>query len=373
MSRKSGKKKTGLISRIIWLLNIIVAIALLTSYLSSYVDPGITSIFAFLGLAYLILMLTNLLFMLYWLIRGRRKLLLSLIVILIGYQAFIHHVQLLPGREAPEKGTIKLLSFNAQNMAYNNLGIEKEEIRSGISNFIGSQKADIACLQEYAARRGDTSGGFSEMREMTNFKYCYYENYHLQNLRRIDALVILSNFPAFHTNSLTRPGSFHQFGIYADMVILGDTVRIYNLHLASIRFRHEDYQFVEDISKGQAEQGEFRRGSSNILRKLHSAFKTRAEQTKIVQQSLAECSYPAIICGDFNDTPLSYCYHKISDGLEDAYVNAGHGLGNTFSGKLPPIRIDFILYTPNFNAYEFQVHHEALSDHYPISVFLSKR
>ncbi|RLD78170.1 MAG: endonuclease, partial [Bacteroidetes bacterium] len=65
-------------------------------------------------------------------------------------------------------------------------------------------------------------------------------------------------------------------------------------------------------------------------------------------------------------------YHRISEGLNDAFVKAGHGLGNTFSGKLPPIRIDFILYSDDFSAYEFNVHRIDLSDHYPVSVFLSE-
>jgi len=50
MSNGPGKKKIGLISRMIWLVNVIIAITLLAAYLSSYVNPGYTSIFAFLGL-----------------------------------------------------------------------------------------------------------------------------------------------------------------------------------------------------------------------------------------------------------------------------------------------------------------------------------
>ncbi len=371
MSNMPGKKRIGLISRIIWLLNVILAVALLAAYLSSYVDPGTSTIFAFLGLGYLFLMVANLLFMLYWLIRGRKRLLLSLLVLLIGYQPFVHHLQILPGREVPSEGTTKLLSFNVQNMAHSNLGVEETEIRSDIYNFIGSQQADISCIQEFADRSNDFKGVFKEMRTLTHYDYCYYNNYRPQNKNRIYALVILSQFPAINTNTLALPGEQHQFGLYADMVLQGDTVRVYNLHLASIRLRHEDYQFVEDISKGQTEKGEFRRGSSNILRKLHSAYKIRSRQTAVVERSLSDCPYPVIICGDFNDTPLSYCYHRISDGLNDAFVKAGHGLGNTFSGKLPPIRIDFILYSGDFNAYEFKVHRIDLSDHYPVSVFLS--
>ena len=87
--------------------------------------------------------------------------------------------------------------------------------------------------------------------------------------------------------------------------------------------------------------------------------------------SLADCPYPLIMCGDFNDTPLSYAYKKISNDLKDAFVYAGYGLGNTYSGNLPPVRIDFILHSPSFNSHEFKVHGILLSDHYPVSVFIN--
>jgi len=373
MSKRSGKSRMGLISYLIWLLNILFALALLLAYLSSYISPEITTFFAFLGLGYLLLMFANLLFMLFWLIRGKGKLFLSLIVILLGYSSFTRHVQVFPGREAPIENSIKMLSYNVQNMAHSNYGRENVTIRNGIFDFIKSEKADIACMQEFAARSRDISGAYDEMKALTGYKYCYNESYHPEKTHRIDALVILSKFPAIKQGLLSTDNGYDLIGQYVDLMIDDDTIRVYNLHLESIRLQHEDYQFVEDISTGQTEQADIRRGSSNIIRKLHSAYQSRAKQTQIVENSLKDCPYPVIICGDFNDTPLSYCYHKISSGLNDAFEKAGHGLGNTFSGKLPPIRIDFVLYTPVFNAFDFIVHGVDLSDHYPVTVYLKKK
>ncbi len=370
LRRKDGKP--GLIGRILWGINILLALTLLASYLSLYVDPSITTIFAFLGLAYPALLLLNILFLLYWLIRGRRKLLLSLVIILVGYNPLISHIQILPGREAPEQGGMKILSYNVQNMAHSNSGIEKEDVRTAIYSFIGSSQAMLSCLQEFSTRSSDFEGVFEELRQRTHYSYSYFANYNPHRTHRVDALVILSQIPAFSVNPLSVPGETSQFGVYADFSINGDTFRLYNLHLESIRLRHEDYQFVEDISSGQTEKGSISEGSKSILRKLHNAFKTRSKQTRTVINSLEKCPYPCIICGDFNDTPLSYAYHQISKDMKDAFIEAGLGLGNTFSGKLPPIRIDFMLYSPVFRAYDFKVHSVNHSDHYPISVFLSK-
>jgi len=373
MSRRQGKNRFGLISYLIWLLNILFAAALLLSYLSAYINPEITTFFAFLGLGYLILMLANLLFMLFWLIRGKRKLLLSLIVVLLGYSSFTKHVQIFPGREAPTEKGFKILSYNVQNMVHSNLGIEKEENRIRIYDLLEKQKADIICLQEFASRNRDLGDVFLEMKEQTGFAHCYHENYHPGMTSRADGLVMLSHFPAVNRGVLSTSSGYNIFGQYVDLLIEKDTIRVYNLHLKSIRFRHEDYQFIEDISRGQTEQAEIRSSSSNIIRKLQKAFQFRAQQTLVVEDNMKLCPYPVIICGDFNDTPLSFCYRRISSGLEDAFVKAGYGLGNTYAGKLPPIRIDFILYTPVFNAFEFMVHKIDLSDHYPVSVLLNKK
>lgn len=365
---RSRKNKPGLISRIIWVINIMLALSLLVSYLAAYVDPRTTTFFAFLGLAYPFLFFVNVLFLLYWLIKGKIKLLLSVVVILAGFNTLSRHIQLMPGREAPKENTLKVLSYNVQNMAHSNTGVEKQEVRTAIYDLIAGHKADIACVQEFSAR-GSVQKTFDEIKSHTGLPFCYRADYNPKRTHRIDAILILSRYQSFNTNTLALPGDYHNFGIYADIIIGSDTIRIYNLHLESIRFHQDDYQFVEDVTKGQSDEGVFVESSKSIIRKLHTAYKTRARQTSVVSASLKKCPYPVILCGDFNDTPLSYSYHKISSGLEDAFVGAGYGLGNTFSGNLPPIRIDFILHDNQFRPFDFEVHKQNLSDHYPVSVY----
>lgn len=372
MARKSSsKRKSSLISKLFWLINIVCAIGLLAAYMSAYVNPEITSLFGFFGLAYPLILLANILFLLIWLIMGRRKLILSLFVILIGFNPLMRHLQLLPGREAPKDETVvKLLSYNVKNMSNSNMGIVKAEVRDSIEGFISHEAADITCLQEYSEKGGEFSRAFTDLSQATDYPEFHYMNYIPAKNYRIDALVILSKFPILDSGYLAIPGSDHVYGIYADLLMHNDTVRLYNLHLESIRFRDEDYQFVDNVTSGQAEKESFKQGSKSIYTKLSNAFKKRAIQTEVVTKHLSDCPYPVIICGDFNDTPLSYAYHKISSGLEDAFVESGYGLGNTFAGKLPPIRIDFILYSDVFTSYDFNIPDILLSDHYPVSVYL---
>ncbi len=356
-----------------WIINILAAISLLASYFSYYVDPAITTLFAFLGLAYPILLLLNILFVLYWLIRLRRRLLLSVIILAAGFQPLTRYIQLFPGEPAPDEKSVSVLSYNVQNMAHSNDGEEKAGVRNAILDFITSEKADITCIQEFSGMGTGSEGALENLRSLTGYEYCYHADYFARPSGRTYALVILSRFPATGTRALSLPGEDHNFGFYADLLIHGDTIRIYNLHLESIRFQQSDYRFVEEVSKGKAEQGLIGEGSRRITRKLHHAFIKRSRQASVVVSSLSTSPYPVIVCGDFNDTPLSYAYHKISRGLVDAFVQSGRGLGNTFSGKLPPLRIDFILTSPHLTSHDFKVHGIRQSDHYPISAIITVR
>ena len=81
---------------------------------------------------------------------------------------------------------------------------------------------------------------------------------------------------------------------------------------------------------------------------------------------MKNCPYPIIICGDFNDTPLSFSYHTLANELIDSFEKAGRGIGNSHT-KIPFLRIDYILHDSFFKTVKYNKHREALSDHYPIS------
>lgn len=361
-----------MISYILWLINIIFVVLLSGAYLSAYINPESITVFAFLGLAYPFILAVNVLFVIFWLIRGKRKIYLSLLVILLGYNPLMRHVKLFPGGDAAgEPGSIKILSYNVQNMSHSNAGLERAEIKQMILDFVEKENADIACFQEYSEKRSYDEQVFEDLTRVIRYNDSYYINYNPKKGYRTDAIVILTKMPYFNSGTLSLPDDHHNFGIYIDIALNSDTFRVYNLHLESIRLHHEDYQFFEDMSKGQTAKGKLGEGSKSVVRKLHNAFKVRARQAAVVVSSLRSSPYPVIVCGDFNDTPSSYAYHQISEGLTDAFVNAGFGLGNTFAGNLPPLRIDFIFHSPEFQSTAFEVHRIKHSDHYPISVYLS--
>jgi endonuclease/exonuclease/phosphatase family metal-dependent hydrolase len=79
--------------------------------------------------------------------------------------------------------------------------------------------------------------------------------------------------------------------------------------------------------------------------------------------------YPIVVCGDFNDTPVSYAYRKLSKGKKDAFTNSGNGIGTTYAKM--PLRIDYILHDKKFSSFNYKQHKRELSDHYAISTELA--
>jgi endonuclease/exonuclease/phosphatase family metal-dependent hydrolase len=136
------------------------------------------------------------------------------------------------------------------------------------------------------------------------------------------------------------------------------------MHLQSIAFSKDDYKYADDL-KNDVEAEDMAR-SKNILKRLKRAFIKRSKQADLIAASIKSCTYPVIVCGDFNDTPASYAYKTIRGNLLDSFIESGNGLGRSYIGKFPSFRIDYILHSDKFEAHDFITIREELSDHFPI-------
>jgi endonuclease/exonuclease/phosphatase family metal-dependent hydrolase len=103
---------------------------------------------------------------------------------------------------------------------------------------------------------------------------------------------------------------------------------------------------------------------------LKNAFIKRARQADMLAEKISESPYPVIICGDFNDTPVSYTYKKIKSSLSDSFMEAGSGIGSTYSKIFPSFRIDYSLHESNMKAIYTERVRLKLSDHYPVLTYL---
>ena len=358
--------------RLILILNIISAAGLLVAYLAPVVNPAKFFFPALLGLAYPYLLMVNLLFLCYWMIRLKKEVLISLLVILIGWNQLNN---LLPmgskNHKIPEQvdttTIFKVLSYNVRGFDRYHWR-NNSNTRSEIFDFIEKQDPHILCFQEYytSGKRGETQA------DLSGYLYHFPESaiyYTTDPANRTGVgIATYSRFPMIKRSRIPFNSSFNA-AMYTDLLIQQDTIRVFNIHLQSIQFRQENYAFI-DTARFTYNRDQMREIKS-IGSRLKVAFSLRADQASMIANYIKDSPYPVIVMGDFNDTPQSFAYRKIRKGLHDAFRKAGRGFGNTYSGEMPSFRIDHIMYGDPLIPYQFKRIKTDYSDHFPITSWFS--
>ncbi len=368
---KKGRKRSGFV-RILMILNTLFVLLLLSSYAAPYISPEKYWIFAFSGLAYPVFLAVNVLFVLIWILSWNRFIWVPLIAILLGFNHLtgIIHIRV-PGSGKDSGKGIKVLTYNVHSLyGISNTKITKG-VRSKVTDFLIQQKPDILCIQEFYIKSPDSTKVLERFAESLHLDNFFFKNYYLmKDSRKINALTIFTRYPVAGSGFFQLKGR-NVFAIYTDLLIGKDTIRVYNLHLESIRFGNEDYSFYSHLTEAETEKFDISGSSLKIFGKLKKAFIMRSQQVDILKESIRNSPHPVIICGDFNDTPTSYTYHELSDGLSDSFRHSGKAfLGPTYAGTFPSFRIDFILFDPEFRVKSYQKYDVNLSDHYPVSAFI---
>lgn len=343
------------------LLNFGAVAALLFGYLSVFIPPDKYWVPSFFGLAYPILVGVNVLFIVFWLLVKPRYLLISLISILIGWGFLSRYVQL-KGKTTDEAG-VKLISFNVQHFS-GAKGSNPKDNADQIISFLNGQKADIICLQETRLRKNSIFNLPNAVKDLNSI-----EHYQFARSSTTFGSVTLTRFPIVNMGEI-RFDKSRNMTIYTDVNIDGDTIRIFNVHLQSYLIDPSKYSIIDSPGiDDEKDLKEVREMGSKFKR----AFQLRAEMVREIRKYIDDSPYPVIVCGDFNDTPVSYSYQKLREGLKDAFVSSGKGIGQTYIGKLPSFRIDNIFHSDNFESFDFKTFNIRMSDHLPVSCKLIKK
>ncbi|HRY33832.1 MAG TPA: endonuclease/exonuclease/phosphatase family protein [Bacteroidales bacterium] len=364
------KAKVSFVSRILLIINIILVFLLLLTYLIPYISPARFPYLAMMGLTYPFLLTANLIFVILWLVRGKWIFLISLLAVLLGVRHIMTHLQFhfRPESSATEAPGLKVISYNVHLFGYYE-EIKKTETRNNIFAFLESAGADVICFQEFF----DNPERFpvlDSLKTILGMPYVFTKYVPLRESSNHFGLAIFSRYPIKDTGSIHIRQGHTNFTIFADITWQGERIRIYNNHLESIRFSRADYKFYEELTNNPAEPMEVGRGSFRLFKKLTRAYGKRSRQVDKVHDHIAQSPCPVIVCGDFNDTPLSYTYHQLSKGLKDGFVQSGLGLGRTYAGLFPSFRIDYVLYSDNLKATLYRTFRKKYSDHYPVMVEL---
>ena len=368
--KKSGGKRKWPY-RLMLFLNILFVAALLISYLAPITHPKITTIPAMLALIYPVLWIINVLFTIFWMLRLRYYFLFSLLTLMIGLNIFMRMISIsAPTASEETVADFKIISYNVRLFDQYKWRSDQDYFtRDAVFDFIHSQNPDIVCFQEFFHGNDTyfpTIGPFVAISEAKNYHVGYVKT--VGNKKHY-GLATFTRFPIVRREEINFENAVSNSGIFTDVVAGADTIRIFNFHLESVRFSQADYKFVSEVID-PAVSGHSS-SSRIIFYKLHKAFLRRARQAAVVRQYISQSPYPVIVCGDFNDTPASFVYCTITENLHDAFLEAGTGLGTTYAGNLPFLRIDYILHSPQLKALHYQKHLVDYSDHYPVSCTFS--
>ena len=336
------------------LLNIVAVSALSIASISVFLSPEILWFAALFGLAYPYLLVINLVFIVLWIIIKPKFTLFSILVILAGYNHIGNYLQL-SGKQTQEKG-VRVISYNVRYFTGTSQFPNKENA-DHILNYLRENNADIICLQEVRLNK-------RQIFDISNPRLPQISHMQLAHSSNEGGQLTMTRFPILNMGEIRFKNSGNMI-IFTDILMNSDTVRVYNCHLQSYRLRPTEINTIDSMNFDNNQK------TKDKLMELGGKFRTalikRAEQAATLREHLNLCPYPVIVCGDFNDTPVSFTYRTVRGDLKDSFTESGKGTANTYNGKLPSFRIDYILYSPKFTSYNFEVSSLNHSDHYPIS------
>lgn len=322
-----------------FLINSVVAVLLIFSYGLSYVPPNTFSFLSVLSLTVPLLIILNIMFGIYWLLRIKKQFLLSVLVLVFGYN-YVMSFYKFSTDIVSSKSSFSLMSYNVRLFNVYDW-IDEPFIPEKIQNFLLEKSPSIVCFQEYDP---ETDLIFK------SYPYSYFTE---DSSKHSSKLAMFSKYQILSSGTIDFPESSNN-AIYADVIIKSDTIRIYNIHLQSSGINTN----IETLDSKQ---------SNKLISRLGATFKNQQHQAELVVSHMLKSPFKVILCGDFNNTIYSYVYRILKSEMLDAFDVAGSGFGRTYKFKYFPFRIDFILADSEIKVLNFSSFNELpYSDHFPI-------
>lgn len=381
MSSARVERPRGWCGRLLWrvadgimmVLTVLTVVALLGAMLARVVSPDEVVYLSFLGLLYPIIYLANIFCALWWIVRWRRWVWLSLFVLLLGLGqiGLFYRPDFSVERDnvTKAKNDIVLATYNVMNFSdEENFEGEKDNM-DRIVEWVNDQGVNLLAIQEAHFSASQTFDLFkSKLRRM---KYGYFHHAEVDKEGQLtgSGYVLMSAYPIVR-RGVAEADSLQVHSLWADLRVGRDTIRIYNNHLQSTGVSKTDR--TETLSKQILADSQAHDKLASVTDKMMKNYRLRATQADKLVAHCAESPYAVIMAGDFNDTPVSYVYNKLrTRRMGDAFVEAGRGVEHTFKGLFNLFRIDYVLFDQErFYVKEYSSEDQPMSDHKPVVVRL---
>lgn len=336
-------KKLSFLNRILFLINSLLAFALIFSLFLPRLAPQDFGAITVLSLMTPIFIVLNVVFLLYWILSGFKKQLLQPFVVLVLAYFLLPAYYIFDQNDAviPPKNNLSVFTYNVRKLNQYKW-LENDSIPDKIESLIKTEKPDVVLLQEYTKT------------DHFDLDYPYsYNHYNKSGKNRVQTgLAIFSKYPIVNRASL-KVVKYNSSIIYADIVKSKDTVRVYNFHLESLGIDPSKEYYGYEKSK-------------NTLKRLRNSFRIQQKEIESLQENIKNCKYRIIMGGDMNNTAFSWAYKNLKDGFTDTFPKMGDGFGATYKFKGVPLRIDYIFVDPSMTVISHKNYDIGLSDHFPI-------
>ncbi len=303
--------------------------------------------------------------MVFWIYKWRGYFLISFLVLLISIPQLSNYFPLHRQKEVPSTA-IKLMTYNCMCFSNMNSNMDNDD---NILKYIARSKADIICLQEYmfaTARHWN----FDEKYILRILKdYPYYKFVSKGKGDKVSyGIACFSKYPITKVERISFDSNYNLSAAFTVKIRKDKSIVIVNNHLESFKLTSEDKEAYSQTIKS-LDRESMDEVKNNLVSKMGKAYKLRARQADNIREYIDKQKKDLIVCGDFNDTPVSYTYHTIRKDLDDAFGSTGFGMGTTFNSHFIYFRIDHILHSTSIKAYNCKVNKVKYSDHYPVTCY----
>ncbi len=340
-----------------------VVVLLVLSYLSVVINPAKAWYFSIFGLLFFPLLLLDIILMI-WALHHRSRSSLLAAAALIPAFFFLGEMVRLPSNNRPVEvadgvNTLRVVSYNVGRF---NQDSDKDfegtwaDCADSIMNFLKAQDADIICLQEVALPAANASESW-----LAEELGGYHAEYFFYGQNKKYGNVTLSRLETRNKGMIEFENS-RNLALFTDYEVGDGLFRVYNCHFQSYNIS------VSGVLSALSGKG--KDDGQEVLKdtayKVKRGITRRPKQVNQVFDHILSSPVEAMVCGDFNDTPMSYTYRKLSRKRSDTFCNAGEGFGATFAPFWPLVRIDYILFPEKFTALSHVTPRKPFSDHYPV-------
>ncbi|MCX6350851.1 MAG: endonuclease/exonuclease/phosphatase family protein [Bacteroidetes bacterium] len=290
---------------------------------------------------------------------SKRWLIIPLFFVLISILAIAKIISFSTPKTAnPNSKTFRMMTYNVMGFDW----YVRKKTSFKVLHNIRDAKPDIVVMQEYMMARGDKYKIRDSLENLYGYKYHYEYTTSLVSAHYYFGLAVFSKVPLVHFTPIYFENTDNNGAFYFDAKIGKDSIRFFNVHFESFGLQKSEYSLPGNNDEYVKKINIYK----TSFKKLRAGFRRKSVQLQNVMDAMKKSPHKIILCGDFNDTPLSFVYGELTKTLDDTYSKTAFGTGSTFAGKLPFLRIDFILANPALHPIKSTVIKVKASDHYPL-------